>query len=261
MVKASTSPQAIFEHARIVREMAGWVERFLAGAITREDLLTWALSASLDGKGIRFHNPRAAILYGCLCGLDDRLEKTQEHIIRRSDLAVHLHELRSGQRPFPREPPPVVAMVKLSAEEIAQRTGATVARFFWEGLGWYESVCFTSAGAGTGFFAMSPLVASHRSEPSAAVCAWGTAESTAERTWLLTVLFDALCIDAAEATSLWAPLAAGWDLMRQDDNGNKFLVASFTGYAKARARIEQFDAMQHKQLYWLEERALAGNAA
>lgn len=256
MLRTATSAQAVFEQARIVTEMAARVEQFLAGAITREALSAWAHAASIDGKGIRFHNPRASILYTCLCALDEKLDKTHEHVVRSSDLAIHLHELRSGLLPFLNEPPPIVAMVKLTTTEIARRTGADVARFWWDGLGWFDRVCFTSAGMGTSFCAMSLLINSQRPDPSTAIHVWDSPQSLPERSWLLGILFDTLCIDDGDATKLWAPVTTCWDLLRQDDNGNSFPVATFTGYAKARARIAELDALQHKQLYWLEKRAL-----
>lgn len=260
MVKAAASAQAIFEQARIVTEMATQVELFLAGTLSREALLAWAQAASLDRSGIRFHNPHAGILYSCLCSLDAQLDKTREHIVRPSDLAIHLRELRSGLLPLPRDPLPLVAMVKLSPTELARRTGAEVARFWWDGRGFSERVCFTSAGTGVAFSGVSLLVNAQSPVPSTAVHVWESPQSQPERSWLLGVLFDTLCIDDADATRLWAPITTCWDLMRQDDNGNSFSVASFTGYAKARARIAELDAQQHKQLYWLEPRALDNSA-
>ncbi|QMU69673.1 SPOR domain-containing protein [Streptacidiphilus sp. P02-A3a] len=41
-------------------------------------------------------------------------------------------------------------------------------------------------------------------------------------------------------------------LMRQDDNGNRFLVSRHATRAEARALAEQFEARGHKQLYWVE---------
>lgn len=260
MLKTAISAQAVFEQSRIILEMTARVEKFLAGAITREALSAWAHAASLDGKGIRFHNLRASILYTCLCSLDAKLDKTHEYVVRSSDLAIHLHELRSGLPPLLHEPPPVVAMVKLTPTEIARRTGADVARLWRDGLGWFDRVCFTSAGMGTSFCAMSLLVNSPGLNPSTAIHVWDRPQSLPERSCLLGILFDTLCIDDADATKLWAPVTTCWDLLRQDDNGNSFPVATFTGYAKARARIAELDAMQHKQLYWLEKRALDASA-
>jgi hypothetical protein len=40
--------------------------------------------------------------------------------------------------------------------------------------------------------------------------------------------------------------------MRSDDNGNTVLIRSFSGYAKARGELAQYEAKLHKQSYWLE---------
>ncbi|WP_207062366.1 SPOR domain-containing protein [Motiliproteus sp. SC1-56] len=41
-------------------------------------------------------------------------------------------------------------------------------------------------------------------------------------------------------------------LYRQDDNGNRFLVARFERRRSAQARLQQLAAGGHKQLYWIE---------
>ncbi|MEV6211048.1 (deoxy)nucleoside triphosphate pyrophosphohydrolase [Kitasatospora sp. NPDC051914] len=41
-------------------------------------------------------------------------------------------------------------------------------------------------------------------------------------------------------------------VMRQDDNGNRFLVATGLGRAEAEALAAEFEARGHKQLYWVE---------
>ncbi|WP_316526503.1 SPOR domain-containing protein [Kitasatospora brasiliensis] len=41
-------------------------------------------------------------------------------------------------------------------------------------------------------------------------------------------------------------------LMRQDDNGNRFLVAKGLDPAEARRLAAEFEARGHKQLYWAE---------
>ncbi|MCU7823041.1 (deoxy)nucleoside triphosphate pyrophosphohydrolase [Kitasatospora sp. DSM 101779] len=40
--------------------------------------------------------------------------------------------------------------------------------------------------------------------------------------------------------------------MRQDDNGNRYLVATGLGRAEAEALAAEFEARGHKQLYWVE---------
>ncbi|MFI9160065.1 hypothetical protein ACIGXI_03145 [Kitasatospora aureofaciens] len=41
-------------------------------------------------------------------------------------------------------------------------------------------------------------------------------------------------------------------VMRQDDNGNRFLVAGGLAEAEARRLAAEFEARGHKQLYWVE---------
>lgn len=49
--------------------------------------------------------------------------------------------------------------------------------------------------------------------------------------------------------------AARWQVMRQDDNGNRFLVARCAEREQAQALADEFEARGHKQLYWVEETA------
>lgn len=43
-----------------------------------------------------------------------------------------------------------------------------------------------------------------------------------------------------------------WLLWRQDDNGNRFLVAEFGCRGGAEARMEELTRYPHKQIYWIE---------
>ncbi|MEV0533200.1 SPOR domain-containing protein [Kitasatospora sp. NPDC050463] len=44
-------------------------------------------------------------------------------------------------------------------------------------------------------------------------------------------------------------------VMRQDDNGNRFVVAKGLGRAEAERLAAEFEARGHKQLYWVEAEA------
>ncbi|MGA5819016.1 SPOR domain-containing protein [Kitasatospora sp. NPDC094028] len=44
-------------------------------------------------------------------------------------------------------------------------------------------------------------------------------------------------------------------VMRQDDNGNRFLVAKGLARAEAERLAAEFEARGHKQLYWVEAEA------
>ncbi|MDQ0310393.1 MULTISPECIES: hypothetical protein [Kitasatospora] len=44
-------------------------------------------------------------------------------------------------------------------------------------------------------------------------------------------------------------------VMRQDDNGNRYLVAGGLDRAEAERLAAEFEARGHKQLYWVESEA------
>jgi len=44
-----------------------------------------------------------------------------------------------------------------------------------------------------------------------------------------------------------------WILWRQDDNGHKFQIESFTDRARAESAKGEFESRHHKQIYWVEE--------
>jgi hypothetical protein len=45
-----------------------------------------------------------------------------------------------------------------------------------------------------------------------------------------------------------------WLVMRQDDNGNVFVVAELASEAAARTIARELEARAHKQMYWVEPR-------
>lgn len=44
-----------------------------------------------------------------------------------------------------------------------------------------------------------------------------------------------------------------WNLWRQDDNGNKFLMKSFYSEQQAAKAKAEFEEKKHKQIYWIEK--------
>lgn len=46
--------------------------------------------------------------------------------------------------------------------------------------------------------------------------------------------------------------APTWRVMRQDDNGNRFVVAEGLSRAEAKTRAEALIRLGHKQTYWCE---------
>jgi hypothetical protein len=51
--------------------------------------------------------------------------------------------------------------------------------------------------------------------------------------------------------------ASGWELWRQDDNGNRFLIGRFDTADGAEAEQRRFEALAHKQTYWVQPAAVA----
>ena len=45
-----------------------------------------------------------------------------------------------------------------------------------------------------------------------------------------------------------------FELWRQDDNGNRFLVGTFADRTAAETRLQQLTRALHKQTYWIAER-------
>ena len=43
-----------------------------------------------------------------------------------------------------------------------------------------------------------------------------------------------------------------WRVMREDDNGNRFVVAEALTESEARQQVEALTARGHKQVYWAE---------
>jgi hypothetical protein len=46
-----------------------------------------------------------------------------------------------------------------------------------------------------------------------------------------------------------------FELWRQDDNGNRFLVDLFNELSAAEKRFTEMPRCHHKQTYWIKERA------
>lgn len=44
-----------------------------------------------------------------------------------------------------------------------------------------------------------------------------------------------------------------WQLWRQDDNGNRFLVGDFSRRELAESKLDELTGCFHKQIYWISE--------
>ena len=44
-----------------------------------------------------------------------------------------------------------------------------------------------------------------------------------------------------------------FELWRQDDNGNRFLIDNYKNIAEAEARLAELELVPHRQVYWITE--------
>jgi hypothetical protein len=161
--------------------------------------------------------------------------------LRISDVECYLRWLTRGAAQFPVR----VCGVRANAAQIALQLNLITERYIVDGLGWIESVEFTSLCTDRQFRAESSMT--HGVPDNVYVRA---SESVREPQPVLD-LCNTLGIDAADCF-LEQPEPARWRLWRQDDNGHRAVVASFTALRKARSTLAELEASAHKQMYWLE---------
>jgi hypothetical protein len=245
---SQTDDEKRFHVASLTLEMIALVEQFLDGRATREQLCSWAREVQkAHGVSAFGRNGPASALHGCLWNLDETMPNSDEPLVRRIDLVEHLHAVRRGA---PRLDVEEIATFTLTPQALAARTATQVIRVLEDGIGWFELVRFASPATGRCFVAAAPL---QGSEPARSrVSADRHPASEDERSKVLSDLLDTLGIDMDE--TVWSScLPAGeWRLMRADDNGNTAVVATFTGYAKARAQLATYEKKGHKQTYWID---------
>jgi hypothetical protein len=245
--------------AQLVEDLMAQVERYLAGELGRVELLRWAQSMPRwDPQSAFRSNGYANGLLKYIEHLDAVCEVSGDPLIRRSDLVDALGALRRGEPHFTGAQ---LAILALSAAEVAKRAGVETVRWDETGIGWWEGARFASRATGRPFCAIGPLPPCSGQERQSWVRMFGHPESSAEHADVTADLFDTLCIDEADTIELSVRPSTRWDLMRQDDNGHSFLVGSFGGYAKACARLAAFESTHHKQSYWLEQRTDSAAAA
>ncbi|MDC0668607.1 hypothetical protein [Nannocystis radixulma] len=232
-------------------ELLRRLQAFCAGQETHESLQAWARTAA--------GGPAPTHRIACEIHLDlwnaaSRLppgDPSCPYILRPVDVVAYARQLQRGAvtirlREF--------AVVKASLPAIAAQLGLESERHVLDGLGWFESLQFASPGSGRVFVLSRPLQRAH-ADPTILEAAAAGPEVDARD--LLRDLFETLGIDLADVLEL----PDGFDpeslpkhtLWRQDDNGNRFAVATFTGLRKAEAALQRFLVLKHKQFYWLED--------
>jgi hypothetical protein len=139
-----------------------------------------------------------------------------------------------------------VALVKGTVEALAASVSRPTWRFWVDGLGWHESVRFSSPYTGRAFVAIGLL------EPRSDTPAVDIHTTAREGAGVIADLFDTLGIDLDDLLDPPDVEVGSWCLWRQDDNGVRAVVARFSGRVKARRALERFEGLHHRQMYWLE---------
>jgi hypothetical protein len=182
-------------------------------------------------------------------------DATSPFILRVADATAYLQLLRRGEFGGPGV---LVGGIATSLEAYAEQIGRGTERHVVEGLGWFEQLRFASLGSGRAFALNRPLqrLEMHDAVATDIVVAPGGAPAEVIRD-----LVEALAIDRSDfvwlADEFKDVVLPEHTLWRQDDNGNRFAIQTFTGRRKAEAELRRFESLPHKQTYWLEEALLA----
>lgn len=221
-----------------VAELVAVAERLLAGDVSRREAMAWAVAHDRPPAPSPFGRNRAAHdLHLCLYALDSA-------VIRDGDVRHFLDEVRDGAVPFACD----LAAARVAIAKLPALAGRPSFRFDGDGLGWFEAVRFASPATGRAFLAASQL------EPPfpASTLFTTTALATADRADVVADLLDTLALDLDDVEPAVPVELPRWHLWRLDDNGQRAIVATFSGLAKGRAALAAYEARGHKQTYWLE---------
>ncbi|MDC0723215.1 hypothetical protein [Nannocystis bainbridge] len=235
--------------ASLVQRLRGFID----GSETHAGLQAWAQAAwgsTFEGPAVA--NRLATNALHDLCNADSRVpprDLASPHIFRPLDAAESLRQLQRGTITGPfRE----VAGLKDPLRKFAARLDLETERHVLDGLGWFEFLQFASPGTGRVFILQRPL--DHPDFDNFPTLVRASATDDAFET--LRDLFETLGIDLTDVAALADEFAAldlpTRTLWRQDDNGNRAVVATFTGARKADAALQHYTALMHKQMYWLE---------
>ena len=242
-------------------EMTAKLEAFCAGRETTASLEAWAhalwkLDGTQDGP-LRTNSTATAVLIDLHNAneSEDRDDSTRGPMFRTLDALECLRELRrGGGRSTPRELVSVAGPMSMWTATL----GFEPIRGVLAGLGWFEFLRFASPGSGRAFVMRNALSRYGGEEAYMPTIATELEGAPAE---CLVDLLETLGIDRSDLT--WVAdefegvLLPEWAVYRQDDNGVRTRVASFTGYRKARAALSKLEAGKHKQTYWVEREPAA----
>jgi hypothetical protein len=235
------------------------LEAFTRGEETQESLQAWARAVwGNDGTQLgplRANAMATGILVNVMNGneRENGAEEQSRAMLRTEDAVQYLLNLRHG---VPWSAPRPIAAVVGTMGDLARRVKVEPVRHVIDGLGWFEILFCASPGTGR-VFVIRNAVSTYAKEgvyhPMISTQVQGNAQEC------LLDMMETLAIDrsdlswlADEFTGVELP---EWAVWRQDDNGVREELGTFTAYRKAVAAIAELEARTHKQTYWIEARA------
>ncbi|RYE91334.1 MAG: hypothetical protein EOO75_08925 [Myxococcales bacterium] len=247
------------EQGERAREMRDLLRDYLAGRATRGDIARW--TEAMLPLGREAFAGVAYPVFQSLLSVEETLDSgpyAGEFLVRDQDVVGYLRGLQEGWRSRSSEQP--LAFVALPIEQVAEQLALKTMRYWLDGLGWQVILEFASLATGRPFYAEGGY---EGLTSSLNPIGWGLGfiqvhgmkHDTSPAP--LADLFDTLEVDLGDIEPGVCPPPTEpqgrWTLWRQDDNGNRVVVRVFSGLAKARAHLRRFEALHHRQIYWLEE--------
>jgi len=230
-----------------VREMLELLRAFRNGTASRAEILGWTRAKWQGGQGGPFPgNGPAHIVFDSIWNIEQLI--ADEHVVRASDVDSYIRWLEEGiiERFVP------FTTLKLDMSSLEARVGIRASRAWIDGLGWKESLRFGSPFTGRGFLALGAL---RQLEPEALAsidAPQGHPLTDCLEDVVETLALDRDDLEYVEDEAILSALRR-WELWRQDDNGSRHLIRTFSGRSKAAALAAEFEKQGHKQLYWVQE--------
>lgn len=230
-----------------VRTMAAKLRALIEGRATRADVMKWTreLWPPGSGQGGPFISGEASSIFSSIWNLDEQWGDGP--LVRDVDLRGYLRWLSEGETFHADENDPLVILDR-DLTALAAQVGGEVIRWWLDGIGWCCDLRFCAPARGRAFMAGSTL-----RRPGSVEIFKLRGDDPHDA---LIELFEALAIDDEDCKHISPAINLSrlpvWALWREDDNVNRFEVARFRSYAKARAHEQIFTARGHKQTYWVD---------
>jgi hypothetical protein len=243
-----------FRAAELTRQLVAALEAFVRGEKSSAELEAWAHGvwpSTGTQEGPIASNALATRMLINAWNADVR--EGQIPLLRIDDALAYLSTLRRG---VGKATPRLIGNAVAPFEQLTQKLAVPTERHVVDGLGWFEFAQFASPATGRSFLLDVPLQTASIGFDDTHRVASFYAEALGEPRDCLVDLLETLSLDLSDLSWRAEPFDAislpEWALWRQDDNGIKTHVSSFTGRCKARAALASFEALHHKQTYWLE---------